>query len=54
MIRSANQINKKIGINKDMYFQVGGLAPQIEDKYFIKTTISVGEKKELLMHLKRR
>ena len=38
--------DKKIGINKDMYFQVRELANQIEDKYFIKTTISVRGKKK--------
>jgi hypothetical protein len=38
--------DKKVGINKDMYFQVRDLANQIEDKYFIKTTVSVRGKKK--------
>jgi len=38
--------DKKIGINKDMYFKVRELANQIEDKYFIKTTISVRGRKK--------
>ena len=38
--------DKKIRINKDMCFQVRDLANQIEDKYFIKTTISVRGKKK--------
>jgi hypothetical protein len=38
--------DKKVGINKIMYFQVRDLANQIEDKYFIKTTISVRGKKK--------
>jgi hypothetical protein len=38
--------DKKVGINRDMYFQVRDLANQIEDKYFIKTTISVRGKKK--------
>ena len=38
--------DKKIGINKDMYFKVRELASQIEDKYFIKTTISVRGRKK--------
>ena len=33
--------DKKVGINKDMYFQVRDLANQIEDKFFIKTTVTV-------------
>jgi len=38
--------DKKVGINKDMYFQVGELANQINNKYFIKTTINVRGKKK--------
>ena len=38
--------DKKIGINKDMYFKVRELANQIEDKYFIKATISVRGRKK--------
>jgi hypothetical protein len=38
--------DKRVGINKDMYFQVRDLANQIEDKYFIKTTVSVRGKKK--------
>ena len=38
--------DKKVGINKDMHFQVRDLANQIEDKYFIKTTVSVRGKKK--------
>jgi len=38
--------DKKVGINKDEYFQVRELANQIKDKYFIKTTISVRGKKK--------
>ncbi len=38
--------DKKVGINKDMYFQVRDLANQIEDKFFIKTTVSVRGKKK--------
>jgi hypothetical protein len=38
--------DKKVGINKIMYFQVRDMANQIEDKYFIKTTISVRGKKK--------
>jgi len=38
--------DKKVGINKDMYFQVRDLANQIEGKYFIKTTVSVRGKKK--------
>jgi hypothetical protein len=38
--------DKKVGINRDMYFQVRDLENQIEDKYFIKTTISVRGKKK--------
>jgi SRSO17 transposase len=38
--------DNKIRINKDMCFQVRDLANQIEDKYFIKTTISVRGKKK--------
>lgn len=38
--------DKKVGINKDMYFQVRDLANQIEDTYFIKTTVSVRGKKK--------
>lgn len=38
--------DKKVGINKDMYFQVRDLANQIEDKYFSKTTVSVRGKKK--------
>jgi len=46
--------DKKVGINKDMYFQVRDLANQIEDKFFIKTTVSVRGKRRPIMHLKRR
>lgn len=38
--------DKKVGINKIMYYQVRGMANQIEDKYFIKTTINVRGKKK--------
>jgi hypothetical protein len=38
--------NKKVGINKNMHFQVRDLANQIEDKYFIKTTINVRGKEK--------
>jgi hypothetical protein len=38
--------DKRVGINKDMYFQVRDLANQIEDKYFAKTTVNVRGKKK--------
>jgi hypothetical protein len=38
--------NKKVGINKIMYYQARDMANQIEDKYFIKTTINVRGKKK--------
>lgn len=40
------KFDKKVGINKDMYFKVRDLANQIEDNYFIKTTINVQGKKK--------
>jgi len=39
--------DKKVGINKDMHFQVRELAGQIEEKYFIKTKINVRGKKKI-------
>jgi len=38
--------DKKVGINKIMYYQVRDMANQIEEKYFIKTTINVRGKKK--------
>jgi len=38
--------DKKVGINKIMYYQVRDMANQIEEKYFIKTTIHVRGKKK--------
>jgi hypothetical protein len=38
--------DKKVGINKDMKFQVRDLANQIEDKHFIKTAVNVRGKKK--------
>lgn len=38
--------DKKVGINKDMYFQARDLANQIEDRYFVKERINVRGKKK--------
>jgi len=38
--------DKKVGINKIMYYQVRDMANQIQEKYFIKTTINVRGKKK--------
>jgi len=38
--------DKIVGINKIMYYQVRDMASQIEDKYFVKTTINVRGKRK--------
>lgn len=38
--------DKKVGINNIMYYHVKDMANQIEDKYFIKTTVNVRGKKK--------
>jgi len=38
--------DRKVGINKIMYYQVRDMANQIEDKYFIKTIINVRGKRK--------